>query len=689
MGNATATIIPIAGFNVQIKQQLGEGGYAYVYLVEDVNNGQQFALKRILAQSEEQKRLSAQEVAVMKRLTHPNIVKFHGAVKRQLENAIEYFVLMDLCPGGSLADVIMKRSGRKIPEKQVVDIMLQCSVGIQYLHSQSPPIAHRDLKLENLLLGQDRKWKLVDFGSCTTRAQVYKTKDEIALEEERIQKFTTSMYRAPEMADLHTHQLVNEKVDVWALGCILFTLIFLEHPFQEGGTLQIISGRYHMPEPEERECSNYAVNVIKKCLTVNPKKRPDIEQLIQMLQEWQVYLQNGKITTLGESNEDNEDGVPEKKEKKSAKPSTPSSKKAAPKKPAAAKPASSDSDDFDGNWQSAKESTDDWDPFGTKPEKSKPAPSPSSPSSSPVSSMPKKAEQKAAWNTSMIAPIAPPPSSKRNKSKKDKSPREDSESESEEEEAPKKPAPKPVKASTSKPQSAKAGVDEFDKVDWDNFEADTRHSRQPSFSNTSFDDPFGAPTPETRTPQGSSRGNKPPKVENVQPHAAPTSNRGNKQHQRTASQNLPSSFESLRVTAPNSSEADVIGLGEFTAANRNRNPQLSDFFQIPAPSPNALPQSNSRQNLTLTAAGRSISGPPAMTSPSSRPIDPFKQESWSPAAAYSAQSPFGFQMGGGSPYPYPVQYAAPLSNSRNQAPSSNRGNKPNNSNDPFSMDPFS
>jgi AP2-associated kinase len=50
-------------------------------------------------------------------------------------------------------------------------------------------------------------------------------------------------HRSPEMADLYKRELVNEKVDIWALGCILFTCAFFYHPFQEGGNLQIISGK--------------------------------------------------------------------------------------------------------------------------------------------------------------------------------------------------------------------------------------------------------------------------------------------------------------------------------------------------------------------------------------------------------------------------------------------------------------
>jgi AP2-associated kinase len=119
--------------------------------------------------------------------------------------------------------------------------------------------------LENVLITSGGEFKLCDFGSCTARAQVYLSKEDIAAEEERVGKFTTAMYRAPEMVDIYSKALVNEKVDIWALGCILFTTAFFEHPFQTAGNLGIINGKYDIPEANR--FSKYIETLLKKIFT--------------------------------------------------------------------------------------------------------------------------------------------------------------------------------------------------------------------------------------------------------------------------------------------------------------------------------------------------------------------------------------------------------------------------------------
>lgn len=98
-------------------------------------------------------------------------------------NDIEALLVFELCPGmailkkfirfkigGTLFNLIEQRSkmGQEgLDEIEILEILGEVANGIIHLHMQDPPIAHRDLKLENVLKGSDGKWKLCDFGSST------------------------------------------------------------------------------------------------------------------------------------------------------------------------------------------------------------------------------------------------------------------------------------------------------------------------------------------------------------------------------------------------------------------------------------------------------------------------------------------------------------------------------------------
>ena len=66
---------------------------------------------------------------------------------------------------------------------------------------------------------------------------MYNSRAEILREMEVIESSTTAMYRAPEMVDLYQRLPISEKVDVWSLGCILYTMAFCAHPFPDGSQL--------------------------------------------------------------------------------------------------------------------------------------------------------------------------------------------------------------------------------------------------------------------------------------------------------------------------------------------------------------------------------------------------------------------------------------------------------------------
>lgn len=138
--------------------------------------------------------------------------------------------------GGTVLDVMQEyhAQSRRLPEKLIWHYFRQACYAVHELHHLDPPVAHRDIKVENLLLQEDRRSAvLCDFGSCTTRAQAYTRPQDIASETERIEKYTTPHYRAPEMVDLHSRVVVDHRVDVWALGCLLYKLCFFRTPFED------------------------------------------------------------------------------------------------------------------------------------------------------------------------------------------------------------------------------------------------------------------------------------------------------------------------------------------------------------------------------------------------------------------------------------------------------------------------
>ena len=112
--------------------------------------------------------------------------------------------------------------------------------------------------MENILL-HNKCFKLCDFGSASS--QILDPKDpkctENYLEDmlEKFEKYTTMMYRPPEMIDRYMQYKVDTKADVWMLGCVIFSLCFGYHPFQDAQKIGILNAQYFMPADEHDRIS--------------------------------------------------------------------------------------------------------------------------------------------------------------------------------------------------------------------------------------------------------------------------------------------------------------------------------------------------------------------------------------------------------------------------------------------------
>jgi hypothetical protein len=228
---------------------------------------------------------------------HPFLVPFLGHLKRaptERGGSKEYCMLLEYCSKGSVINEMQQcmDAKKRLHETKTFVIFEAAVRGVKSLHDQSPPIAHRDIKIENILLGDDGRYKLCDFGSCNTDPVNIATSSALHREQEHIARHSTEMYRAPEMCDLYrarnNNWPITEQVDIWALGCVLYMLTHFRHPFEEGGVLGILSGKLDIPA--RSGYSKYANFLISKCFTMDPRARPTATQLLDMCQSWRVFL---------------------------------------------------------------------------------------------------------------------------------------------------------------------------------------------------------------------------------------------------------------------------------------------------------------------------------------------------------------------------------------------------------------
>lgn len=268
--------------------ELGEGGFAFVLKVRDDNNGQEFALKKIVIQNKQIEALIGQEVKVWRQISgHPNIVRFVDCIQERSQGRV--LILSELCSGGSLFDLINKYDG-KLNQAQIIHIMIDICKGLSHMHAKG--IAHRDIKVENILL-HDKMFKLCDFGSASSQVLDHSVASPAKIEEalEEFEKYTTLMYRPPEMIDQYMKYKVDTKADVWMLGCVLFSMCFGYHPFQDSQMIGIVNAQYFMPANEYDRIPEKLRDLCRVLLVPNPAERPSVDQILKVLVNWNQLQQ--------------------------------------------------------------------------------------------------------------------------------------------------------------------------------------------------------------------------------------------------------------------------------------------------------------------------------------------------------------------------------------------------------------
>lgn len=245
---------------------LGKGGFAKVFQLTDVHTHQRYAGKiipkgAIRKESAKQKLIS--EIRIHRELRHRHIVKFESCFEDQ-ENV---YIVLELCPNGSVMDMVRKRG--RLTEYETRYFMIQVLDAIRYMHRECLVI-HRDLKLGNFFLDENMEVKIGDFGLAA----------QLTSEKERKRTICgTPNYIAPEI--LSGKEGHSFEVDIWSTGVVFYTMLVGKPPFE---TSDVKSTYKRIKEniysiPESLGLSSNAIELIGSILNSDPAKRLSLDEI--------------------------------------------------------------------------------------------------------------------------------------------------------------------------------------------------------------------------------------------------------------------------------------------------------------------------------------------------------------------------------------------------------------------------
>ena len=245
---------------------IGQGAYAVVKEAVDKTTNEKVAIKIYEKSSliEPLRRDSVdREIKIVKKISHPHILNLIETV----DTPKHLHLVTDFIGGPSLYTYLKKRHPRRLDESDCRRLFVQIVSALAYCHSQG--VAHRDIKLENILLDEaEKKVKLIDFGFATCMPG-----------HKKVRMFCgTPSYIAPEI--LKREEYAGPPADIWALGVLLYALLCGAFPYKGTTDKELYANIKSGNITYGTHMSESVIELIKMMLSINPSERPSCQDIL-------------------------------------------------------------------------------------------------------------------------------------------------------------------------------------------------------------------------------------------------------------------------------------------------------------------------------------------------------------------------------------------------------------------------
>ncbi|OWZ24211.1 TKL/DRK protein kinase [Phytophthora megakarya] len=260
------------------ERAVSKGASGEVWICE--YNGQRVAAKKLLQikdQKAENVQAFAAEIELSASLVHPNIVEFIGVAWNTLNNLT---MVLEFFPTGNLQNYLQKNADLLSWARDKIHMAVGVAKALEYLHARTPPLIHRDLKSNNILLTDKLEPKLIDFGVSRDTIDLTMTAG-----------VGTPYWTAPEILEGKRY---TEQADIYSFGVVLTELDTSKIPYSDAATehggkpkpfqiLQdVMAGK--LRPTFSKDCPPRIQKVGMACLSLNPEDRPTAKELVEQLE---------------------------------------------------------------------------------------------------------------------------------------------------------------------------------------------------------------------------------------------------------------------------------------------------------------------------------------------------------------------------------------------------------------------